>query len=76
MQLSSAKGGAAKPPAALELASIKKAFGGLVALEEGRLRVEAHSIHALVGENGAGKSTMVKIIAGNIRPDEGMISLD
>jgi rhamnose transport system ATP-binding protein len=76
VQLSSAKGGAAKPPAALELANIKKAFGGLVALEAGRLRVEARSIHALVGENGAGKSTMVKIIAGNIRPDEGTISLD
>lgn len=61
--------------AALELSGIGKSFAGLVALEDGQLSVEKGSIHAIVGENGAGKSTMVKIIAGNLRPDKGVMSV-
>ena len=60
----------------LELRGIRKTFGGLVALESGQLVLRAGTIHALVGENGAGKSTMVKIIAGLYSPDEGSIKLD
>lgn len=60
----------------LELRGIRKTFGGVVALQSGQMMLESRSIHALVGENGAGKSTMVKIIAGLYSPDDGSILLD
>lgn len=56
---------------ALELTSVAKSFGSVVALSDGNLRLDSGSIHALVGENGAGKSTLVKIIAGLYRADQG-----
>lgn len=63
-------------PPALELSSVAKSFGAVVALSDGELTLESGSIHALVGENGAGKSTLVKIIAGLYRPDRGEYRLD
>jgi len=63
-------------PSALELSHIAKAFGAVIALTNGTLRLERHSIHALVGENGAGKSTLVKIIAGLYQRDAGDLLLD
>lgn len=60
----------------LELSGVMKAFGQVVALKDGRLALHSGSIHALVGENGAGKSTVVKIIAGLYRRDSGTITLD
>lgn len=58
-------------PPALLLDAVSKSFGPVVALKSASLRVEHHSIHALVGENGAGKSTLVKIIAGLYQRDSG-----
>lgn len=58
-------------PSILELRNVAKTFGSVVALSNGTLTLEAGSIHALVGENGAGKSTVVKIIAGLYRRDQG-----
>lgn len=55
----------------LELAGIRKNFGGVQALKRGDLRADAGEVHALIGENGAGKSTMMKIIAGMHRRDGG-----
>ncbi|MFC6235561.1 sugar ABC transporter ATP-binding protein, partial [Leucobacter soli] len=60
---------------ALELRGVTKAFGQVVALRDGELALRSGSIHALVGENGAGKSTVVKIIAGLYRRDAGEIRL-
>ncbi len=51
-------------PPILELTGVSKSFGGVVALREVDFTLEAGEIHGLVGENGAGKSTMMKIIAG------------
>lgn len=48
----------------LELNSLEKRFGGVVALRDGNLRVREGEVHLLMGENGAGKSTMMKIVAG------------
>lgn len=59
----------------LELKGISKAFGQVVALREANLELHPGSIHALVGENGAGKSTVVKIIAGLYRRDSGDLKL-
>ncbi len=61
---------AAQPPA-LELEGVSKSFGSVAALVSASLRVEHGSIHALIGENGAGKSTVVKIIAGLYQRDGG-----
>jgi len=55
----------------LEMRGIRKRFGGVVALHDGRLAVEAGEVHLLVGENGAGKSTLVKIAAGMLAADAG-----
>jgi ribose transport system ATP-binding protein len=58
---------------AIEGTGVHKAYGGVLALEDASFRAAAGEVHALVGENGAGKSTMIKALAGVIRPDEGRI---
>lgn len=55
---------------------VTKRFGGLVALDEVHLQIRRGEVHALVGENGAGKSTMMNIIGGVIRRDEGSIRFE
>lgn len=60
----------------LVLQGIHKRFGGVHALRGADFSIEAGEVHALVGENGAGKSTMMKVIAGNHRPDAGSIRFD
>ena len=55
----------------LELQDIRKRFGGVVALRRGNLAVNAGEVHLLMGENGAGKSTMMKIVAGIYQADAG-----
>jgi ABC-type uncharacterized transport system ATPase subunit len=57
----------------VELVSITKRFGALLALDDVSLRVAAGSFHALLGENGAGKSTLVKCLVGYHPPDAGSI---
>ena len=55
---------------------VRKEFGAVVALEEVTLDVSPGNIVALVGDNGAGKSTVVKCIAGVCRPTSGQILVD
>ena len=55
----------------LQLRGIQKRFGGIVALGRGDLDVRPGEVHLLLGENGAGKSTMMKIVAGMQRADGG-----
>ncbi len=57
----------------LEVKNIRKAFGDCVANNDVSLHVKKGSIHAIVGENGAGKSTVMKIVYGFYRPDAGEI---
>ena len=57
----------------VELRHISKRFPGVVANKDVSLRVQSGSVHALVGENGAGKSTVMKILYGMQRPDSGEI---
>lgn len=56
-------GGGGAPPL-LELTGVSKSFGGIAALKDVDFALRAGEIHGLVGENGAGKSTTMKIIAG------------
>ena len=51
-----------KSPAVLELKAITKVFPGVKALSEVSLKLISGEVTALVGENGAGKSTVVKIL--------------
>jgi len=54
---------------------VQKRFGGAIALRGTDLSIRAGEIHALLGENGAGKSTMLKILAGVHVNDGGTIEL-
>src|SRR5689334_783395 len=57
----------------LELLNISKQYPAVKANDNVTLRVKPGEIHAVLGENGAGKSTMMKMIYGAVRPDEGEI---
>lgn len=60
----------------LELKGITKVFPGVKALDNVQFQLKPGEIHALMGENGAGKSTFIKIITGVYPPDEGEIYLN
>src|ERR1700745_3714565 len=60
-------------PLRLELVDISKQYPAGKANHRVNLRVRPGEIHAVLGENGAGKSTMMKMIYGAVRPDEGEI---
>jgi ABC-type transport system involved in cytochrome bd biosynthesis fused ATPase/permease subunit len=59
----------------LEVANVRKAFPGVLALDDVSFRLKRGHVHALMGENGAGKSTLMKIIAGIYTPDSGSFKL-
>ncbi len=60
----------------VEMRGITKRFGSVVANANIDLSVPVNSIHAIVGENGAGKSTIMKILYGFYTADEGEIHID
>jgi ribose transport system ATP-binding protein len=60
----------------LEMRGVLKRFPGVVAVKDGQLALRAGEVHCLLGENGAGKSTMMKILAGAQPMDEGEILLE
>lgn len=59
----------------LDVSGVRKAFPGVVALDNVSFRVRPGTVHALMGENGAGKSTLMKIVAGIYTPDQGTMHL-
>jgi simple sugar transport system ATP-binding protein len=60
----------------IEMRGISKRFGGVRALTNVSFTVLAGEIHCLAGENGCGKSTLIKILSGVHAPDEGEIILE
>jgi ribose transport system ATP-binding protein len=60
----------------LKAAGVSKHFGGVAALRDATFEAEKGEVHALLGENGAGKSTFIKILAGAQRPDAGTIEVE
>jgi ABC-type sugar transport system ATPase subunit/ribose/xylose/arabinose/galactoside ABC-type transport system permease subunit len=66
-------------PTASAMAGLRhagKRFGGTVALDDASFDLLSGEVLALLGENGAGKSTCVKLLAGVYRPDSGAVLLD
>src|SRR4028118_1531319 len=57
----------------LEVRRVTKRFPGVLALDDISFVLRPGEVHALVGENGAGKSTMIKVMTGVYSPDEGQI---
>jgi branched-chain amino acid transport system ATP-binding protein len=62
--------------ALLELQTLRKAFGGLVAIDNVAATISANAIHGLIGPNGAGKTTLFSIVTGFYRADAGKVVYD
>ena len=60
---------------ALEVRKVVKAYGATMALDGVSFSCQVGEVHGLLGENGAGKSTMVKILSGLVSPDQGEIAI-
>ncbi|MBV9673159.1 MAG: sugar ABC transporter ATP-binding protein [Verrucomicrobia bacterium] len=60
----------------LEARRIVKRYGHVTALNGADLELRAGEVLAVVGDNGAGKSTMIKVLCGAVIPDEGEVILD
>ena len=59
--------------AVVRLENLLKRFPGTIAVKDVSFAIRRGTIHALVGENGAGKSTVIKMLSGVFRPDAGRI---
>lgn len=59
------------PPKIIEIKGLTKQFPGVTALSNIDLDINQGEVHVLVGENGAGKSSLIKILCGIYQPDEG-----
>jgi ribose transport system ATP-binding protein len=76
MPIASGKGEAAVANVlAIQVDQVRKAFGPTLALDGVTYGIAAGTVHALLGENGAGKSTSVKMLSGLVRPDSGSIRI-
>ena len=63
-------------PPLLEVVDLTRRFHGVVAVDHVDFDVRPGEIHALVGENGAGKSTVINIIGGVLQPTSGSVRID
>lgn len=64
------------PEVLLQVEDVRKAFGGVQAVDGATLTVVRGSLTGLIGPNGAGKSTLIELISGFQRPDSGRVVLD
>ena len=55
-------------PALLELHGVSKRFGGLVAVDDLSFEVRQNEVLGLIGPNGSGKTTVINLISGALRP--------
>jgi len=59
----------------LAIKNLTKKFGGLVAVDNVSLEIKPGEIYALIGPNGSGKTTIIKIVSGLLRPDGGEVKI-
>jgi len=64
------------PPPALQMRAIRKSFDGFTVLDNADFTAARGEVHALLGENGAGKSSLMNIAAGLYLPEAGSVTLD
>ena len=62
--------------ALLEVSDLMRRFGGLIAVNNVILSVEAGEIRGLIGPNGAGKTTLFNLLTGALRPTAGRVRFD
>jgi ABC-type uncharacterized transport system ATPase subunit len=62
--------------AALKLVGVRKSFDGFLALDDANFEAASGEVHALLGENGAGKSSLMNVAAGLYTPEAGRILVD
>jgi ribose transport system ATP-binding protein len=60
---------------AIRVSEIRKAYGATIALDDVSISIAPGTVHALLGENGAGKSTIVKVLSGLVTPSSGTIEV-
>jgi D-xylose transport system ATP-binding protein len=68
--------GDGQPQLGVAASGVAKRFGAVEALRDAEIRVRPGEIVSLVGDNGAGKSTFVKILSGVLTPDAGTLTID
>ncbi len=61
--------------ALLQTSGLTRSFGGLLALSDLTITVEAGGIQGLIGPNGSGKSTFINVVSGVLRPDAGRVTI-
>jgi branched-chain amino acid transport system permease protein len=61
---------------ALQVDNLRRAFGGLVAVDGVSLDLQPNRVHGIIGPNGAGKTTFINLLSGALRPSAGRIRLD
>ena len=60
----------------LQVSSLDKRFGGIVATDDINLTIPERELHAVIGPNGAGKTTLIAQLSGQLTPDSGRIRFD
>src|SRR5664279_849990 len=61
--------------ASVSVVNLRKAFGATVAVDDVSFTIAKGSVHAVLAEEGAGKSTIVKLLSGLILPDAGSVEI-
>jgi len=57
----------------LEIRGLRKAYGGIQALDDAGFVIESPGLYGLIGPNGAGKTTLFDVVAGTVQADSGSV---
>lgn len=68
-------GGASAPPVLLSARNLTKIFAGVAVVDAANVVFRAGEVHGIVGQNGAGKSSLMKMVAGVYKADSGVVDV-